>query len=263
MGSLFVWHSRQIHQTATIASYIFTQWQSLFNMNQNKTILTNILLLIGILLGVVLSTLATWADFESAFYGFTKQAKNPLNGLSCPILIAKDEDQTFSYTIINKTGQTISPTVKAEISTPLAPSTSFEFIELAPGESRTFTWKIGPQNVDLEKFIFAKVLVYSAYPMPDQENTCGLFVLPVRGNGTLYLIVASIVSMLCLGSGGYLGYQASRKMRESRAELFLAALTVVTMTVSFLGLWVQSIFLLAITFLLIVILFSIRLRQNT
>ena len=221
------------------------------------------LLLIGMLVSITLSVMSTWADFEAAFYGFTKQAKNPLSGLSCPILMGSNESQTISIKVTNPTGQTISPSVRTEISTSLAPATNLEFIDLAPGESHSFTWNIGPDNLDLGQFIFAKVLVYSVYPMPDQENTCGVFVLPVRGNGTWILVITSIISILSLISGAYLLHKSDLSEKTKRPVLFLAALILLTMAISFMGLWIQAIVLLAITTLMIFIILSLRLRQNT
>jgi hypothetical protein len=229
---------------------------------QPKPTLALILLVIGILLGITLSVVATWADFEAAFYGFTKQAKTPLSGLSCPILMANNESRTISVKITNQTVEAISPSVKAEISTSLEPATTLEFIDLAPGESRTFTWTIGPENIDLRQFIFAKVLVFSAYPMPDEENTCGVFILPVRGNGTWILIVATIISVLSLGSGAWLLYKKDLPAKQIRPILFLVTVILLTLVTSFLGLWIQSIALLAITVLMIFIILSLQMRKN-
>lgn len=229
----------------------------------SKNTLAFMLVVIGILIGVTLSVMSTWADFEAAFYGFAKQAKSPLPGLSCPILMTSNESQTITIKITNQTSEKISPSVKMERSTPLAPDTTFEFIELAPNESRSFTWTIGPENIDLGQFIFAKVLVYSAYPMPDQENTCGMFILPIRGSGTWILIITSIISILSLISGAYLLYKSDIPVKQTRSAIFLAAVVLLNLAVSFTGLWIQSIGLLAITTLMVFIIFSLQLRQNT
>jgi hypothetical protein len=220
------------------------------------------LLTIGILLSITLSVMSTWADFEAAFYGFSKQAKTPLSGLSCPILMGKNESKTISIEVTNQTSEAISPSIKMERSTSLAPDLTLEFIDLAPGESHSFTWKIGPGNLDLERFIFAKVLVYSAYPMPDQENTCGVFVLPVRGNGTWILIIASIISVLSLTRGIYLLTKSDLPAKQTRPVIFLAIVVLLNLAISFIGLWIPAIALLAITILMIFIIFSLRLRQN-
>ncbi len=226
----------------------------------SKPTLALILLAIGILLGVTLSVMATWADFEAAFYGFSKQAKTPLPGLSCPILMANNESQIISIKITNQTAEAISPSVKTDLSTSLAPATTLQFINLAPGESRSYEWAIGPQNIDLEQFIFAKVLVYSAYPMPDQENTCGVFVLPMRGNGTWILIIATLISILCLGSGIYSLHKSDLPEKQTRPVIFLVIVVLLNLAVSFLGLWIQATLLLTITTLMIFILLSLRIR---
>ncbi len=87
--------------------------------------------------------------------------------------------------------------------------------------------------------------------MPDRENTCGVFVLPIRGNGDLILILATSLSVLCVGSGAYLLQKSNLPIKQTRPALFLAFAILLTLTVSFMGLWMQAILLLAITILTI------------
>ncbi|MBC7877572.1 MAG: hypothetical protein H7Y59_10410 [Anaerolineales bacterium] len=221
-----------------------------------------ILFTVGILLGITLSVLAVWADYEAASYGFANRASAPLPGLSCPILMTNNEHQTVSLKIINRTDQVISPTVRTDISTPLVAETTSEFLELAAGESRLLKWTVGPQNIDLGQFIFVNALAFSSYPVPDRENTCGIFVLPVGGSGKLILILATIISVLSITGGAYLLQKSSLPGKQTRPSVFLAIVTLLTLTVSFLGLWIQGIFLLVITILLIFTILSLLLGQN-
>jgi hypothetical protein len=90
---------------------------------------------IGVLLGITLAILATWADYESAFYGFARFASRPFHGLSCPVLMTRDESQTVTIKLRNTTEKTLSPSIRTEISTPLTADSKLEFFELAAGES--------------------------------------------------------------------------------------------------------------------------------
>jgi len=132
--------------------------------------LTLILFFAGILLGLTLSLFSMWADFEANFYGFSRQTSNPLSGLSCPIMMTANESKNISIKVANTTDKHLSPNVRTEISTPLTLSESFDYIDLAPGESTTLQKPIGAENIDLDRFIFVDVLVYSAYPMANQES---------------------------------------------------------------------------------------------
>jgi hypothetical protein len=72
-------------------------------------------------------------------------------------------------------------------------------VDLAPRESATLTKKIGAENVDLDRFIFVKALMYAAYPLPDQEATCGVFILPMRGSGIRDRLINSAFVCGCPG----------------------------------------------------------------
>ncbi len=207
----------------------------------------------GILLGLTLSVLSMWADFESNFYGFTKQTKPAFYGLSCPILMTANESGTISITITNTSAKPISANVRTEISSKLVPIKTIEFIPIAPGETATLYKTINAENIDLKQFIFAKVLVYSVYPMPDQESTCGVFILPMRGNGTLILIAGTILSLLFTAGGIYFLHKNSLPARRLNPLLFITALIIPTMFFSYLGWWVLTVFLIVVLTLTLVV----------
>ena len=227
-----------------------------------KPIPALILFIVGILLAITLSAIAAWADYEAASYGFPNRATTLLTGLNCPILMTTGESQTVSVRVSNRTSLPLSPSVRIEISTSDEPVTNLESLDLKPGESHLLEWSIGPENIDLDQFIFVNALVYASHPVPDRENTCGVFVLPIRGNGQLILILATTVSILCVGSGAYLLQKSDLPIKQKRPALFLTAAMLLTLTISFMGLWMQAILLLAISILTIFTMLSSLLGQN-
>jgi hypothetical protein len=212
---------------------------------------------LGALLTLALAVIATWADLEASFYGFDRRASMPLKGLRCPILMNRNETGVVSITVANTADKPLTPAVRAEFSTRLLPVSNWQSLKLAAGESRKLEWAIGSENIDLERFVFSKVLIYASYPLPDREATCGTFIvdLPVPGNVLLILWIVFGVA----GMGGGLYYLnrsstlSSRELRAVRPIIFLAALMVAVLVVSLAGWWVQAILLLAVTTLLIVI----------
>ena len=221
-----------------------------------------ILFTIGILPAVILSAMAAWADYEAASYGFANRASTLLMGLNCPILMTRGESQTVSIKINNRTDRPLFPSIKSDISTSDEPVRTIESLDLKPGESHLLKWAIGPENIDLGQFIFVNVLVYGTHPTPDRENTCGVLVLPIRGNGQLILILTTIVSLLSIGSGTYLLQKSDLPLKQKRPALFLALAILLTLIVSFMGLWMQAVLLLAITLLTIFAMLSSVLNQN-
>src|SRR5215216_3434569 len=90
--------------------------------------------LLGILIGLLLTIPAIWADYEAASYGFEKRSVAPLQGLNCPVFIGTDESQVISIRIFNSSERIISPVVKTVLSTPVLPDSKTEFVRLYPGE---------------------------------------------------------------------------------------------------------------------------------
>ncbi len=211
---------------------------------------------LGVVFSLTLSVLATWSSLEAAFYGFSRRADTPLTSLRCPILLNRSETGAVLVKISNTTDRALSPTVRAEFSTPETLLSTFDTINLAPGESKTMKWKIGPENIDLERFIFSKVLVFASYPIPDRESTCGTFIidLPVPGNVAVYLLIG--FGLLGLGVSLFslrrLRVDDERVQRVMSHLIFLALVVVVGLVVSLLRWWLQGILLLTVSVILIV-----------
>ncbi|HEY5729217.1 MAG TPA: hypothetical protein VIS72_04145 [Anaerolineales bacterium] len=229
-------------------------------MKNNRTSPTIVSLsyVIGAIIGLYLVVVSAWANMESAFYGFSRLADAGLGGFNCPVLMTRDETRAISLTVSNKTDGLISPAVKTEISTSNITQEFLENMELAPGESIKLEWTVGPDNVDLERFIFAKTLMFSAHPLPNREATCGIFVINLPGSGRVILPIMVVLSLLGMGWGLYMmnksGDSTAWVTSHIRPMTFLAVLIALGFVVSFMGGWVPSILLLAAALLMIVIL---------
>lgn len=228
------------------------------NNNQSTLIADVTSYVIGVSLGLFLIVAAAWADMESTFYGFSRLASAGLGGFSCPVLMTRTETSTISLRVSNTTDQVISPAIRTEVSTPLLPEQSLESIQLAPGESRRLEWTVGPQNIDIGRFIFAKALIYSAHPLPSREATCGIFIVDLPGSGRVILPILVAISLLGMGWGlrGMNRSAGSNAWVGSHVRLltFMALMIVLGLVVSFMGSWVISLVILAVNVLLIVIL---------
>jgi hypothetical protein len=222
-------------------------------MKISKLTFALIIFSVGILSGLIFSVLAVWADYEATSYGFLKRATTQLKGLSCPILMNRDETGTIKLTVKNTTERKISPSVRMETSTRLELTSEIESFELEPGESRTLTWTVNSENIDLKQFIFTKALIYSAYPMPDQENTCGVFIIPTSIKGDLISAFFVILYLLCTGIGSLLLYKNKPQIKQINQLLFIAGLSLALLINCFLGSWIFSVILLVLLLLLTII----------
>lgn len=215
---------------------------------------------LGVIIGLSLLGISAWADMEATFYGFDRLANAGLGGFQCPILMTRQETQSISLNISNPTDRRISPSVRTQISTPALPEQVTETIALEPGESQRLEWAVGPDNIDLERFIFAKTLLYSSHPLPSEEATCGIFILDLPGSGRVILLILVTLSLLGMGWGLYRLNQfrlaSDLLARQMGSMIFMALMIVVGLIVSFRGGWVPSLLILLVVILIIVILLS-------
>ena len=206
---------------------------------RQKPILPVLLTLAGVLVGLLLALLAVWGDYESTAYGFLRRAQTSFGGLICPVFMGKNESNVVSIKIFNPTDRTISLSIQVEISTPNELVSETEFTQLAPGEQITLQKTIGPQNIDLGMFIFVNALIFSTYPLPARENTCGILVLPIT-RGAPLLIVGTVLSTLLMAVGTWILYKNKQSARKSRSMLFMVITTALAMFLGFGGWWLVA-----------------------
>lgn len=227
-------------------------------MNKRISPFVSLSYVVGVIIGLYLIVVSTWADFEAAFYGFSRLADMGLRGFSCPVLMTRDETSSISLRVSNTADSLISPVIKTEISTSVVVQEFQESLELAPGESIKLKWNVGPENIDLGNFIFAKTLMFSAYPFPNRETTCGIFVVDLPGSGKMILSVLVALSLFGMGWGLYemnkVNNETKWVTKHFRPIAFLASLIVLGFVSSFLGGWLPSILILAMIVLMVVIL---------
>ena len=215
---------------------------------------------IGVAVGFFLIFVATWADLESSAYDFPRLASAGLGGLHCPVLMTLNETGTISLDVSNKTDSQISPAIKTLVSTRLLPEEFLEGVQLTPGEAERLEWSVDAENIDLGRFIFAKVLLYSAYPVPSREATCGIFILGLPGSGKIIVPALVILSLIGMGWGLHhinnLGVPNERLKKPTGSMTFLALMISLGLVLSFIGGWIASSLVLVTSLLLIIILIS-------
>lgn len=225
-------------------------------MGNQKTSFYFVLYLVGVIAGLGLTLLATWGDLEAAFYGFDRVGGLRMSSLSCPILMSDTETSKFSIEISNSLDRNLAPSIKTDISMPGAPVSSYESILLLPGESKKLEWSIGPENIDLDRFIFARAWTYAAYPQPDREGTCGIVIYSLPINGKILTTILVVLSLLGTGFGLY-GLKQSGSLEGSGMKMSRYNLVTIIMLVglinSFIGIWLVGVLVLAVSLLLIVI----------
>ncbi len=225
----------------------------LFTMKSFRTHVGLILYGAGGIIGLVIVVLSTWADLEAQFYGFDRRASAVLTGVSCPVWMTPTEQAQVTLRLSNPTDRRLSPVVRTAISTPLLPEVSLRRVDLEPGESATLTWTIGPQHIDLKRFIFVDVLVYAAYPLLDRQTMCGVLILPLPIPGRWLTPLTLLASLAGMGVGVWMLWRQRVTWLAWRTMPMLALSITVAMAFSLLGVWVWSLVALVVIALLFLI----------
>ena len=213
---------------------------------------------LGVVVGCFVILVAAWADMESSAYDFPRLANAGLDGLQCPVLMTPNETGTIALDVSNTTDNRISPSIKTQISTRRVPEQFLQDIQLRPGESKRLEWSVDAENIDLGTFIFAKVLLFSADPLPAREATCGIFVVNLPGSGRMIVPVLVVLSLISMGWGLHGIHRLStfnERLRKHRGSMtFLAIMISLGLLLSFIGGWILNALVLVVSLLLIILL---------
>ncbi len=160
-----------------------------------------ILFAAGILSGLILISLATWADQEASLFELTSAYDKNLSSLRCPLMIARDEESSISVTVKNPSTYTVNPPTTAHITSGYVLLIN-EFMEnpsLPPGGEVFFSWPIESADAAYNTLVLARVFVERSYPLPSRTNSCGVLVLPFGGIPgqavSAFLVLLSLAGM--------------------------------------------------------------------
>lgn len=213
----------------------------------------------GILLGVALFGSTTWGDLEASLFNVAMSGEKRLSTLRCPVMITTAETGTVSASFKNSLERATEFRIRTHISdgyvTLMREITSP--LPLEPGERGTLEWTVTPDDAVYGRLIMVRVYLFSKYPLPSRQGTCGILVVdwPLL-TGTQYYILILAASLLSMGGGIGLWINANRPL--SRVELHatyamatLAGSVLAGIIVSLLRWWVAGVLILTIIVLMI------------
>jgi hypothetical protein len=226
----------------------------------SKRTLGTIIYLLGLLLGLALAIVVLWGDFEATSYFNSGAGYAPFAGLNCPALMSPSEVATLSATFENPGNREIQPYYEVEISGAAASRNLEGQPQVAAHSSKTVSWTVDANDIDLGYFVMAKINVLPFAGNPARESTCGIAVLNLMGMSGGQILgwglgVSLVGIVLGLGlseTGNEAGDRKTRSLqnglRAAGVAVLLALLTALT------GSWVISLIFCAITILLLLIL---------
>jgi hypothetical protein len=157
---------------------------------------------IALVLGFLLIVVRAWPDLESTMYGFIKYGYPRLTSLSCPFLMTTLDRQPVTIRMHNPLSQPLSAYVNAQFSAPVTFINLEDIVELQPGETKTLSWEVGKENIDLPNLIFARVFTSAATSSGMRESTCGTLALNLPMKGGPIIFYASLVLTVLTGGFG-------------------------------------------------------------
>jgi len=217
--------------------------------------LGGLLFFIGALVGTALATASVWADLEAQFYGFEKVTDRKFNTLRCPVFVSRAEEGVVTATFTNpSTESPAEPLIRANFSSRLLLGEEREQLHLEPGETKSISWTVTSENVDMGNFIFVKVYQYPASTMSPAEAVCGIVALDFLGlRGNQIMVLGIAVTILGMVAGLFvlerISIQYNDQVPDFRRLRFMFVLVLITLVMGLSGRWLIGGFLLAGVFL--------------
>lgn len=229
--------------------------------------LGGILLLLGVFLGLALSFIAIWGDFEGFSYFNSGAGYQPFNGLNCPVLMTRSDTSVVTAKFNNPGSEAIEPYYEVAVSGPGLLRKLEGPLPVPAHTSRSIWWAVNQNDVALGFFIFIDLQVLPNAGYSTREATCGIMVLnltgPTGGQVFAFTLAASLLGIV-LGLSLWEKVAETSSYRYSnlyRALRTLGILVLLALLTSIMGLWAAGLLFCVMTILLLLI--SLRLSLES
>jgi len=217
-------------------------------------ILGSILFFLGIISGFSIAILGTWNKVESADYFFRGVTYEHFNGLRCPLLMMRSEIGVITVNFDNPTEDDDDFYYKAEISSFLAPRQIQGHLPVPAHQKRSIRLTVNKADIDLQFFVFAKIVISPNSTRPTRGADCGIMVLKdSKFTGGQLLAGAFVLSLLGIIPGFFLWKRANPNGRPDvqRVMQLLGIVVLLAMLGGLLGWWFAGLFFIVLALLLI------------
>jgi hypothetical protein len=224
-----------------------------------------VLFIIGVLSGLILISLTTWAGQESAFFEPTSAYDKGLPGLHCPLMIANDQESSISVTLKNPSSYQVSPLTRAHITSGfvLLIDEYSDTPPIPPGGETTRSWKITPADAAYKSLVMARVFVERSFPLPSRTGACGVLVLPFGGiPGEAVALGLVLVSLAGMGLGVFFWWKDRLTFSTRQQELYSSMIAITAIScVGFLSILI-NVWLLGLGCVVLIVLISLGLASR-
>ena len=207
---------------------------------------------------------SAWPDMESVAYGFTRYTEETLPSLSCPAMMTVLDREPVTLRLHNPLEKAITRTVKIEVTGKYEIISINERVQLQPKETKTLSWEIGKENIDIKHLILVRAFAYPVSSLKMKEATCGTFVmnLPITG-GPLIFYTTLGLAVVGVGMGIWLWRRNSEMSSIPLVSLFrrmrfITWVVSIGMVASIFSRWTIGLVALIITALTLAVFFVNR-----
>ena len=240
----------------------------MYERRKNIRFLGQLIFLIGILSGALLSGMFVWVNLEQYLYGFDSLRGKPIRTLRCPLIMTKSESGKVRVSFKNNLDRTSEFNLRADFSTSTGGIESTRSrASIEPGKTQQYEWEVTPDNITRHLFIFAKVFAYASYKQPFREASCGIWVfnVPYLSGQQIYILLFSLTLLgITFGQVSLeIGDQAIRdnRLNTHRLMRFWAFLVLLDLFACLQG-WLLPGIILLIAIILIGVIFGIYLLSQ-
>lgn len=220
---------------------------------------------VGLVMAFTLSSVMVWGDLEASLFTSGLRADENLSTLRCPIVITTSETGTITAELSNPSTRTVDRYLIANISEGYA-SLVREVrtnLPIPPQGKQKVEWKIYPEDAAFEeRVILFRVYINPRHPNPSLGGNCGVVRIDLNGlTGGQIVGSSAFLAFASIGSGiALLEFDNRRTKNRSRKTLnngyALTGILIVAGILSYLGMWVLGIALLAVAVLTLGILLT-------
>jgi hypothetical protein len=211
--------------------------------------------LLGILLLLSLSSLVVWGEIEARVYD-AGPGEASLK-ISCPLMLAPGESSWARATIVNSTGEIVTPLVHVEISHDGGARQLLDTLTLAPGEIKSVKWAVDSADVIFNSLILVNIYQSAYSILPAHIGYCSILqfnLFDLSGNQTFTLLTVFGFVFVLLGALSW--FFAHEPLDQNhgdlaRAGVLITALVIVAIFAAWMRWWGLALFLDGFSFLTI------------
>jgi hypothetical protein len=224
----------------------------------SKRKLSVTLFMLGVVVGLVFNTMSVWADLEASLFDAALTANEPLNGLSCPVLITQNETGVVNAYLKNTTEREMNTVVRTHITDGFVTLMREEQSRpsMQPGETIKLQYAVTAEDAAWERFILVRVYTFRKAPLPSRTGSCGIWVVNLPfGRGWMVTSLVVALSAAGIGAGWWLWRKANsplldRSLRVMNAMSVMGLFSLAGLVLNLFGLWLPAAFMLVATIVL-------------